>query len=72
MAIKAIREMPVWPAHPFENQVPKGLTVRQGEDASGRSLVVVSNQAHKAYSFPLELVKNGILPDSFLERVKTL
>lgn len=69
---KVIREYDLWPDHPFQAHVPVGLTVRRGEDASGRALVIVHNSKHKAFSFPLELVENGNLPGFFQERLKTL
>lgn len=68
----AIREMPLWKDHGFESQILPGLSVRRGTDASGRDLVVVSNQAHKAYSFPISLLESGLLPQFFVERIKTL
>lgn len=70
--LTAIREMPVWKDCPYAAQIPKGLTVRRGEDASGRSLIVVSNQNHKAFSFPILMIQGESLPEFFVERLKTL
>lgn len=69
---KAIREMPLWSDAPFAGQIPAGLDIRRGNDASGRDLVVVSNAMHKAFSFPAELIVDNNLPEFFLERLKTL
>lgn len=67
-----VREMPVWEDHGFDGQIPPGLTVRRGQDASGRNLVVVSNQQHKCFSFPILMIENGQLPEFFIQRIKTL